>query len=1162
MVRGDIMAMSLMGNSNQQNKGSSKVQTKSKMSLLNASNNDVKPQVKKESPTKKESRINYQPDIQNKLKNIFPESRNIIGPIQQFDTKESPLKKLGGSIGEFFDNYQNKPTDPNTYDQVSDLGGYKFGSNAFPVKKDDNIAQKSVKSVGNFVVGLPSAAMNVLSAPGEAIRQASVRTNDAIQGNQQQPFQRTSFTKDILPKSASTKIEELKKSKPIIGGLAEMGLETVADPMTWLGGGSKSSIAAKSEKSAFESNVAKSMEKRASELAQKGTENAPLNEVNKLPGMNKIAESHQNSKQIDNAINGSSEIPNKLPDNLDELQTMVDSMKEKQWNGIPINLQLFAEAEQKLKGLMAKVDQNVGDINTARAKINDTPTKAKGNFSKTVDKLRTQLEDKFTPAKTLERNISGKLGSAEGSFYKQLRLSAGVPERANLIIEKELKPIIRSVEDAGYSYKDLTLYAEAVHARDVNKAGIYSGLTNSEIDDIIKNLNNPVLESARKNLVKFSDDRLKSLLDSGRISKSSYDAMKDKWKNYIPLNRVFGEEEMVGNSLKQSFANVGSSIKKLKGSERKIIDPIESLIKNTYKIENEASIGKVGQQFSSLAKKDIDSTFVRRLDDLEEVGTKNVINIKEDGVKVRYQVSPEISKMMLSLEKEKTPAVIAMLSKPASVLRAGATLTPDFALRNPMRDIYNAWMVNNSGFNPITDFAAGLASTVKKGKLYKDFIKNNGGYGNILSMDRQAHRKAIESMLKQPMSKKIVSVVNPKSWLNLLRLISDTTESATKVGLYRSGIRKGFTPAEAAYQSRDIMDFARTGTTTQNANRIVAFLNANIQGKSKLIRAIKENPTKVIPKIAVSMAVPSIGIFSFNAKFASKEQKQLIDDSPDWLRDSFWLVAIPGTDQVARIPKPFDVASVSNVVERFLDYAIKNDKESFDKIISNTAKEQSIPVMITGITPIIEGMANYSFFRQAPIIPQREQNLQMNDQKDAYTSETAKALSGLVRKATGEEGLLKNFGSPRVMDNTIRQTTAGLGTYASTAIDSILGKLGVVEEKNLPNKNISQKPVIKSFIVNTNQSGRSMEFIYDTKDKLQKEKNSASANKSEFNNNSQLKLLNSATGKIGDITSKIRKITNDKSISSEKKKELINKLSKERNDISNTATKKYKDKFN
>ena len=56
--------------------------------------------------------------------------------------------------------------------------------------------------------------------------------------------------------------------------------------------------------------------------------------------------------------------------------------------------------------------------------------------------------------------------------------------------------------------------------------------------------------------------------------------MKDKWKNYMPLNRVMDDDKVeFVKGLKDSFVNVANPIKGLKGSQRQIVDPIESMIK-------------------------------------------------------------------------------------------------------------------------------------------------------------------------------------------------------------------------------------------------------------------------------------------------------------------------------------------------------------------------------------------------------------------------------------------------------------------------------------------------------------------------------------------------------------------------------------------------------
>ncbi|SPT76107.1 Uncharacterised protein [Bacillus cereus] len=47
------------------------------------------------------------------------------------------------------------------------------------------------------------------------------------------------------------------------------------------------------------------------------------------------------------------------------------------------------------------------------------------------------------------------------------------------------------------------------------------------------------------------------------------------------------------------------------------------------------------------------------------------------------------------------------------------------------------------------------------------------------------------------------------------------------------------------------------GNSVQAANRVFTFLNANIQGKGKLIRAMKEHPIRTTASIAGSTQPPS-----------------------------------------------------------------------------------------------------------------------------------------------------------------------------------------------------------------------------------------------------------------------------------------------------------------
>lgn len=805
--------------------------------------------------------------------------------------------------------------------------------------------------------------------------------------------------------------------------------------------------------------------------------------------------------------------------------------------------------------------ENIGDASTFRGKVVRDIPKDKKTISQTVQKLNTQFIDDLANLKTLEKDIKGGISSAEDSIYKTARLHKGAPEKASEFIRTELEPVIKSFESTGGNYKDLGDYALAVHAKDVNAAGLKSGFTDAEIRSTLDNLYTPEIEQARQQLLGISNKLLDDLKTANMLSEGQVNALKGKWENYMPLARSFDDNKVdFARGLSGAFSNVSSPIKKLTGSSRKVLDPIESMIKNIYKTTDAIAKNEVGVQLAKLNDIDVNNNFIRKLDAGENVGRKNVVNVTIDGKRVPFEVEPEIFKTFNNLDKESSNMLINILAKPASVLRAGATLTPEFAVRNPFRDIQNAFVVSESGFNPITDFAAGLASTIKKDELYSQWLKESGGYGNILSMDRAAHKKVVEQIVKQPVTKKFVNVMSPKGIIELLRSLSDITESATKVGEFRAALRSGATPQEAAFRSRDLMDFARAGSSIRPANKVVAFLNANIQGKSKLVRAIKENPGKVSAKLVSSMALPTVGIFAANQKFASQEQKNTIDDAPDWLKSTFWLLAIPGTDKVARIPKPFDMSAVANATERFLDYGIKNDKDAFDEFLGQTIKDQSIPTMISGIMPIIEGMANYSFFRESPIIPLREKYLKREDQFDINTSEAAKLISKPAGAILGEDS---NLASPRTIDYILKSSTGGLGSNILNATDWLADKTGLIDKPSKPSGGITKLPALKGFLVSDTTTGKSVGEVYDLKDKLTKQKGSLRLDgKEDKKLNLQAKEVNAVTKIISELSKEIRTVSEDEKMDSKTKKSKIDKLIKERNNISREAMEKWREEWN
>jgi hypothetical protein len=811
-----------------------------------------------------------------------------------------------------------------------------------------------------------------------------------------------------------------------------------------------------------------------------------------------------------------------------------------------------------------------GDANTFIQKISNEPGKKKRSLSEITQKARSQFSDDFAALEGLEKDIRGRVSSAEDSLYKSARNIRGLPAKALQTVQQRLTPIANDVEKAGYSMDDLGAYALAKHAQDVNTAGYKSGFTDKEIADVLRKYGTPEMEAIRKKLIQINDDMLQQLTDSGVVSKDLAETLRERWPNYVPLFRAL-DDEAVGfeGGLSKALANVASPIKMLKGSEKRVINPLENMVKNIFQSTSAAERNKVGMQLARLADEDPSETFIRRLGPDEEVGRKNVVNVKVEGQNVKYEVQPEVYKALLNMDQESSNMLIKALQAPASLLRSGATLTPEFSLRNPMRDVIQAFIVSNSGFNPLIDFPVGLIQTIKKGDLYKQWVDNLGDFGNTVSMDRNTHKEALKKVLGEKNSKKFVNIVTGKSLLRLLRAITDTTESATKVGEFRAALRKGASPQEAAYRARDIMDFGRAGSSIRQTNKVIAFLNANIQGKSKLIRAAKADPVGVATRAFTAVTLPTIAAFIMKKYLANDTQRQTIDESPDWLKDSFWLVPVPGTDVVARIPKPFDLAPIfANLPEKALQFTYDKDKSAFDGFARRSLASYAIPMQITGLLPLVEGMANYSFFREGQIIPQREEGLEHKDQYDPVrTTEIAKILAAGADAVTGGKGPFKNFGSPRIMDNTISGLTAGLGSYVTSAVDSILqGKVpftgfkvgpNLVNRPEAPSKRLEQQPLAKAFLVDPLQSTKSMDKLYTRKAQLTTEKSSANLNDKKFDKDKamELKGLDRTADKLSKINKEIRTIESDQSLNSKQKREQIEVLLKQRNDLVGSAMK-------
>lgn len=709
--------------------------------------------------------------------------------------------------------------------------------------------------------------------------------------------------------------------------------------------------------------------------------------------------------------------------------------------------------------------------------------------------MYTKLVDELHPYDELTKEGERRIGrkfSTEESPYEQAWLARGWAGKAKTLIERGVpekgiiafKDIVRKIPDK--LLKDFSTYLTALRELDMNRwnkslpegeTKLITRYTEAECLETIKHYEkSSVFKKAAAEIHKYTDYLLsEEAVNAGMLSKEAAAAMKNKYPHYVPFFREFYEAaDTPGKGTGKGFVNVGGVTKKMKGSTLDVIDPIESIARSTYAIINAVERNKVGQSIVRLSKIDGMGALVEKVDGAAKV-TDHSFSVWENGKKVVYNTTPELYQAFKMLNPEGANMVVKILSVPAKWLRAGAVLSPEFMLRNPARDMISAAVYSKHGFIPVADTLKGLALYLQKGDTYWEYMRSGAAQANLVSLDRNYLSGQIRDLMTRPGVKKMVTT-NP---IEILRGLSEATEMATRLAEFHN-VRKGYTGIgnrlfgktrkpgsiqDAALESRDItLDFSRIGSHTKSWNKISAFFNASIQGTDKMFRAWRENPLDMTIKTAMFITMPSVLLWYLN------KDDPRYQELPQWQKDIFWI--IPTKDTLIKIPKPFELGILFGTVpERMLQWMYDKDrgqKGNGFKGLGDVIIDNMVPnVSPTALVPALEAATNYSLFMNRNIVPQHERdNLPPAMQYGPYTSAVGKGIGKMFDV------------SPRIVDNTIRGYTGGLGGFGLTLSDSVLG---TGEER--PAKRISEMPGIRGFTATPYASSESVQQVYDEFDR-------------------------------------------------------------------------------
>lgn len=711
------------------------------------------------------------------------------------------------------------------------------------------------------------------------------------------------------------------------------------------------------------------------------------------------------------------------------------------------------------------------------------------NGRKAFDTAYDQFVDQLAPLDRMMREIEKTTGQKlplVQDVFKQAWLTRGWVGKAEALIKKgapgvpALEKIIKTVE---HDYEGFSAYVVALREMDAYRLEATAGakfehaITQADAARTVeKYQQDPKFVSAQQDLVKFNNHLLDMLVESGLKDHETVEMYRQKWPNYVPFFREFNDsavEKFLGT---KGFGNVSNPIKKFEGSTRDILSPVESIVKNVYQFTNLAERNKVGRLFVDLAQKPGLGKLIEEVSGSAS-SKDSTFGVWVNGTKKVFQTEPELYRAIMLLDKEPAQGILKVLQIPASLLRAGAVLSPEFIIRNPVRDAFTAFVNSKYGFIPGIDTARGLVHLLKKDNLYWEYQRSGAAHAAMVSMDRDYLAQGVRNIMKKTAVQKATTVINPKTYVDILRTFSEATEVATRLAEYENA-RRGYTGVmnrlfsnqrraasmqEAALGSRDVtLDFSRSGIKGKEINRYVAFWNATIQGSDKMIRAFKDVPVQTSAKVFMSITLPSIVLYYMN------RDDPRYQELPQWQKDIFWV--IPTKDTLIKIPKPFEMGILFGTsVERMLQWMDEKGKgipqagKKAFKGFGNTVFDALAPGWIpTAMLPILEWQTNYSFFMNRNIVPPSQSKLPAKFQYGPNTS--------AIGRAIGE----RFDTSPSKIDNTIRGYTGGLGGLGLFVGDAVAG-----EFDKRPAMRGFEYPGIRAFTATPYRSSQSVQEFYD-----------------------------------------------------------------------------------
>jgi hypothetical protein len=498
------------------------------------------------------------------------------------------------------------------------------------------------------------------------------------------------------------------------------------------------------------------------------------------------------------------------------------------------------------------------------------------------------------------------------------------------------------------------------------------------------------------------------------------------------------------------------------------VDQLKAEIAQDQDLKNASDVSFAIDIFSSLYNANpVDQTIVHK-----RLGKKILYKLDDTDY---YNAVTQSDSKLNNFDKSVIGKIVL---KSSQIFRAGSILDLKFSLRNVFKDQTTAMVYSDYGYNPIV-FGKALIDVILGRKAADEFHRNGAGFADMMSQDMNQLQKTVDMMLNSDKNlyrrykdqfdsaettgeyAKLAWDLTGEAVLGGLQKFSHVMEEATRVGLYTKTLKvltngRPETATEqqiqiAVKQAKDTtLPYHRSGTFGAKWNRYVPFTNANLQDISKFIRAHSWEHIRIYDKSTgkftfrkntlIKAAMLHVPLAILTTYFGHDDDK--IEALSPFRKTGFWnfnlkRFGVTDDDLIISFPKTFLLGQIyGSSVETALRWGMKKDPNAVGKWMSGVIDQLVPNVAPPQLVAVGENYINYHFFTKTPL---ENQSLQQVDPEFRFTPSTSDVARKLA-KHTQWTGNLAN--SPVKTDNLIRGMFGGLGRASVDMLDYGLAALG------------------------------------------------------------------------------------------------------------------------